>query len=372
MAFVSSGAFGFDVALLPVRTPIELSVDPGEFSDMEYLTEGSNSHIFTSRWRGQNVIVKMLQVDKAMNTTAIREFEIEVELLSRLHHGNVIRILGAGKRPRPYIILERLRDLNQMLGLDTPDGGGGGSFMGQRAFTFAEVLRIGKDLADALDYCHSDVHRDAMIIHRDLKPENLGIAPDGRLKLFDFGLCRCVQKRVKENDAYEMTGNTGSLRFMAPEVVLNKPYNEKCDVFSFAVVIWTIAKVCLRMCVCLVYVPFFPPSFSRPQVCSQTFFLAAQEKLPYKGYDRAMHKSRGNASAPPFFFCTHLPAHCCLRPCSPFCWQSCWVGNAQRSTQVGPTPSLSCSKHAGIRIFPDDQPCKMSPARWRGSSKVAS
>jgi hypothetical protein len=45
---------------------------------------------------------------------------------------------------------------------------------------------------------------------------------------------------------------------MAPEVVLNKPYTEKVDVFSFAMVVWTIAT----------------------------------EKVPYKGYDRAMHRSR--------------------------------------------------------------------------------
>ena len=149
-------------------------------------------------------------------------------------------LLGAGTKPRPYIILERLRDLNVMLGLNNPDSGT--SFMSRSTFTLQEVLKIAKDLADALDYIHTQVHRDAMIIHRDLKPENLGLSADGRLKLFDFGLCRCVQKRTSESDAYEMTGNTGSLRYMAPEVVLNRGYNEKVDVFSFAVVMWTIAR----------------------------------------------------------------------------------------------------------------------------------
>lgn len=127
-----------------------------------------------------------------------------------------------------------------MLGLNNPDSGT--SFMSRSTFTLQEVLKIAKDLAEALDYIHTQVHRDAMIIHRDLKPENLGLSADGRLKLFDFGLCRCVQKRTSENDAYEMTGNTGSLRYMAPEVVLNRGYNEKVDVFSFAVVMWTIAR----------------------------------------------------------------------------------------------------------------------------------
>ena len=199
----------------------------------------------------------MLQVDKADDTVAIHEFDIEGELLSRFDHPNIIKVLGAGIVPRPFLILERLRDLSRLLDLDkivTPKK----SLFSRGPFTFLEVLQLAMDLADALNYTHSNVHPDAMIIHRDLKPENLGITADGKLKLFDFGLCRCVQKRSSDVQAYEMTGNTGSLRYMAPEVVLNLPYTEKVDVYSFAIVIWTIAS----------------------------------NKSPYKGFDRSMHMKR--------------------------------------------------------------------------------
>jgi len=81
-----------------------------------------------------------------------------------------------------------------------------------------------------------------MIIHRDIKPENVGVSSDGVLKLFDFGLCRVVRKRTSADEAYAMTGNTGSIRYMAPEVVLKKPYTEAVDVFSFAVVVWTLSR----------------------------------------------------------------------------------------------------------------------------------
>ena len=64
----------------------------------------------------------------------------------------------------------------------------------------------------------------------------------GRLKLFDFGLGRCVKKRTTDNQVYRMTGETGTLRYMAPEVVLKLPYTEKVDVFSFAVVVWTLSR----------------------------------------------------------------------------------------------------------------------------------
>ena len=208
-SFRSSGHFGYEIGALAVRTPVQTDVSADEFRDMEFLTEGSNSHVFSAKWRGQTVIIKMLQVEKATNSVALNEFQVEVELLSRMNHRNVIRVLGAGKKPRPFIIIERLRCLNVMLGLDNAEGSAA-SFVGRQTatFTLMEVLRIAKDLADGLDYCHNTMDRDAMIIHRDLKPENLGLSADGRLKLFDFGLCRCVRKRRNQDDVYEMTGNT--------------------------------------------------------------------------------------------------------------------------------------------------------------------
>ena len=53
----------------------------------------------------------------------------------------------------------------------------------------------------------------------DLKPANIGFTADMQLKLFDFGLVTCVKKRSHAAEVYEMTGYTGSLRYMAPEVI---------------------------------------------------------------------------------------------------------------------------------------------------------
>lgn len=163
------------------------------------------------------------------------ELRIETELLTRIDHPNVIRILGAGVFPKPFIILERLQDVSQLFNVDRPQ------LFRRRPFTFKEVLQLAQNFADAMKYLHNEIHPDAMIVHRDLKPENLGLNAEGELKLYDFGLCRCVKKRTKDDQVYEMTGNTGSLRYMAPEVVLGQPYNEKVDVYSFAVVLWAIA-----------------------------------------------------------------------------------------------------------------------------------
>ena len=165
--------------------------------------------------------------------------------------------MGSGIIPRPYIILERLRDVSEILDLNTNDDNRP-SIFSRRKFNYVEVLQLAKDLADAVNYIHNELSPDAMIIHRDIKPDNLGLTSAGRLKLFDFGLCRCVKKHPTGSNlstAYEMTGHTGSLRYMAPEVVLERPYNEKVDVYSFGIVVWSIAM----------------------------------NKMPFRGFDRAKH-----------------------------------------------------------------------------------
>ena len=54
-------------------------------------------------------------------------------------------------------------------------------------------------------------------MHRDLKPDNIGFTLDGKVKLLDFGLARILENSDPEsNEVYEMSGETGSLRYMAP------------------------------------------------------------------------------------------------------------------------------------------------------------
>lgn len=78
-----------------------------------------------------------------------------------------------------------------------------------------ERLRlVAVDVARGLEYLHSN-----RIIFRDLKPSNVGFLREGTIKLFDFGLAREIL-----SDDHRMTPNTGSLRWMAPEVNKGEHY----------------------------------------------------------------------------------------------------------------------------------------------------
>ncbi|CAM9566352.1 unnamed protein product, partial [Hapterophycus canaliculatus] len=175
--------------------------------------------------------------------------QVELDVLKRVSHKHILALIGAGNRaekPHRFLVLEYLElgTLADKLDGDAEEAAHGSAFARRQKrtkkyqdFYMVTMLERSLELALALEHLHYHIP-DMFIVHRDLKPDNVGFKADGTLKLFDFGLARVVKRRNRVNARYEMTGETGSMRYMAPEVVESLPYNEKVDVYAFGLLLW--------------------------------------------------------------------------------------------------------------------------------------
>ncbi|KAG6745998.1 hypothetical protein POTOM_050508 [Populus tomentosa] len=100
----------------------------------------------------------------------------------------------------------------------------------RRKLAFKVVVELALDLARGLNYLHSQ-----KIVHRDVKTENMLLDKTRTVKIADFGVAR-----IEASNPNDMTGETGTLGYMAPEVLNGNPYNRKCDVYSFGICLWEI------------------------------------------------------------------------------------------------------------------------------------
>lgn len=77
-----------------------------------------------------------------------------------------------------------------------------------------------------------------------LQPDNVGFDATGVLKLFDFGLAKELDTRQKNSTGlYEMSGATGSRRYMAPEVARSEPYHLSADIYSYGILLWEVLSL---------------------------------------------------------------------------------------------------------------------------------
>ncbi|MED6164166.1 hypothetical protein PIB30_087043 [Stylosanthes scabra] len=216
----------------PLPNKCDWEVDPTEldFSNSICIGKGSFGEILRAHWRGTPVAVKRILPALSDDRLVIQDFRHEVNLLVKLRHPNVVQFLGAVTDRKPLMLItEYLRggDLHRYLKVKS-------------SVSTSTAINFAMDIARGMAYLHSEPN---VIIHRDLKPRNVLLVNSSadHLKVGDFGLSKLIKVK-SSHDVYKMTGETGSYRYMAPEVFKHRRYDKKVDVFSFAMILYEILE----------------------------------------------------------------------------------------------------------------------------------
>ncbi|XP_010262154.1 PREDICTED: serine/threonine-protein kinase EDR1 isoform X2 [Nelumbo nucifera] len=188
---------------------------------------GSYGEVYRADWNGTEVAVKKF-LDQDFSGDALQQFRCEVMIMLRLRHPNVVLFMGAVTWPPNLSILTEFLPRGSLYRL-----------MHRPNVQLDEKrrLRMALDVAKGMNYLHTS---HPTIVHRDLKSPNLLVDKNWVVKVCDFGL-----SRLKHHTFLSSKSTAGTPEWMAPEVLRNERSNEKCDVYSFGVILWELAT--LRM-----------------------------------------------------------------------------------------------------------------------------
>ena len=187
------------------------------------LHRGGMASLFSATKEGIDlpILLKIPRVGKDQPVESLIGFETELTILRSLKSPYVPKYLGSGNMAtRPYIAMEQVagRPLEELI----KEG---------KQFSIDEVIRIGADLAQAVQSLHS---QDA--IHLDIKPDNVLIDDEGKLTLIDFGLSH--HSRFPDLLAEEMRKGIGSAPYISPEQVVGVRSDSRSDIFSIGVIMY--------------------------------------------------------------------------------------------------------------------------------------
>ena len=249
------------------REIANLNVEFKELEMIDRIGKGSFGEIYKCRWRGTLVAAKCIksasikkvwlrakameklaagdpdaedalgeiddmdgaEMTEAEKEAALLDFRQEVSVLKALRHPNIVLLLGYSQTKDMEVMISELMKCSLLDILKA-------NIIHNTKMKKKDQIVYATHLAQGMLYLH--LCRPP-VIHRDLKPANLLIDHSGVLKVADFGLSKIrPDPKTAETESFLMTGETGSYRFMAPEVYKHQPYTEKVDVYSYGMILY--------------------------------------------------------------------------------------------------------------------------------------
>ncbi|KAI3958312.1 hypothetical protein MKW98_011000 [Papaver atlanticum] len=208
--------------LLPFQ---EWNIDYSELTVGTRVGIGFFGEVFRGIWNGTDVAIKVF-LEQDLTAENMEDFCNEISILSRLRHPNVILFLGACTRPPHLSMVTEYMEMGSLYYLIHMSGQ-------KKKLSLRRRLKMLRDICRGL-MC---IHR-MKIVHRDVKSANCLVNKHYMVKICDFGLSRVMAESPMRD-----TSSAGTPEWMAPELIRNEPFTEKCDVFSLGVIMWELCTL---------------------------------------------------------------------------------------------------------------------------------
>uniref|UniRef100_A0A1J3FIW8 non-specific serine/threonine protein kinase n=1 Tax=Noccaea caerulescens TaxID=107243 RepID=A0A1J3FIW8_NOCCA len=208
--------------LLPYQ---EWDIDFSELTVGTRVGIGFFGEVFRGVWNGTDVAIKLF-LEQDLTAENMEDFCNEISILSRVRHPNVVLFLGACTKPPRLSMITEYMELGSLYYLIHMSGQ-------KKKLSWHRRLRMLRDICRGL-MC---IHR-MKIVHRDLKSANCLVDKHWTVKICDFGL-----SRIMTDDNMKDTSSAGTPEWMAPELIRNEPFTEKCDIFSLGVIMWELSTL---------------------------------------------------------------------------------------------------------------------------------
>ncbi|XP_067337725.1 mitogen-activated protein kinase kinase kinase 7 isoform X2 [Channa argus] len=205
-----------DMLETPPGYPFE-EINYDDIEVEEVVGRGAFGVVCKAKWKGKDVAIKTIESESER-----KAFIVELRQLSRVNHPNIVKLYGSCNNP-VCLVMEYAEGgslYNVLHGAEPLP-----------YYTASHAMSWCLQCSQGVAYLHG--MKPKALIHRDLKPPNLLLVAGGTvLKICDFGTACDIQTH--------MTNNKGSAAWMAPEVFEGNNYSEKCDVFSWGIILWEV------------------------------------------------------------------------------------------------------------------------------------
>ncbi|KAL0362452.1 UNVERIFIED_CONTAM: putative serine/threonine-protein kinase SIS8 [Sesamum calycinum] len=204
--------------LLPFE---EWNIDFSELTVGTRVGIGFFGEVFRGIWNGTEVAIKVF-LEQDLTAENMEDFCNEISILSlTCAFPAVILFLGACTRPPRLSMITEYMEMGSLYYLIHLSGQ-------KKKLSWRRRIKMLRDICRGL-MC---IHR-MKIIHRDLKSANCLVNKHWTVKICDFGL-----SRIMTDAPIKDSSSAGTPEWMAPELIRNEPFTEKCDIFSLGVIMW--------------------------------------------------------------------------------------------------------------------------------------